>query len=139
MEANAASVVLIRGGRVLLILRARDPLKGYWTLPGGRREGAEPIAETAAREVREELGLRVGGLRPVARLAVGDAWRLQVFLALGFAGTPTPSGEVADWRWQQPDDLLALRTTPGLAEVLQQAFDRAASLEIGRAWLKPEP
>ena len=33
-----AGVVCLRGGQVLLIRRGKAPLKGEWSLPGGRME-----------------------------------------------------------------------------------------------------
>lgn len=51
--------VIVRDGRVLLIRRGRDPMKGHWTLPGGVLEVGESLAEGVVREVREETGLEV--------------------------------------------------------------------------------
>jgi 8-oxo-dGTP pyrophosphatase MutT (NUDIX family) len=53
-------------GRVLLQQRDDDlPPAGYgrWTIPGGRREGAEPPRATALREFEEETGVRLERLR----------------------------------------------------------------------------
>jgi ADP-ribose pyrophosphatase YjhB (NUDIX family) len=121
-EPNAASVALVRGGEVLLIQRAFPPLSGLWTLPGGRREPGETIEETATRELAEELGLVVDGLRPVLRLGVAGRFRLQVFATRAFAGAVTPSAEVAAWRWVRPNAIGDLPTTPDLDRVLARAF-----------------
>ena len=51
--------VVIDQGRVLLVRRGSEPLKGHWTLPGGLLELGESITEGVAREVREETGLTV--------------------------------------------------------------------------------
>ena len=53
MLANAASVALIRKTQLLLIQRARAPMEGLWTLPGGRLEPGETIEACAQREVLE--------------------------------------------------------------------------------------
>ena len=127
MEPNAASAALIDRGRVLLIQRAFEPFAGLWTLPGGRREPGETIEATAIREVREELGLAVFGLRPVLLMPVGAGFRLQVFATEAFEGEILPSAEITDHRWIAPRLLSGVKTTPGLGEVLVRAlrlFDR---------------
>lgn len=51
--------VVIQQGRVLLVRRASEPMKGRWSLPGGLLELGESLAEGVVREVREETGLEV--------------------------------------------------------------------------------
>jgi 8-oxo-dGTP diphosphatase len=51
--------VVEQEGRVLLVRRGREPLKGHWTLPGGVLEVGESLTEGVAREVMEETGLVV--------------------------------------------------------------------------------
>jgi 8-oxo-dGTP diphosphatase len=50
--------VVIHRGRVLLVLRARDPDAGAWTIPGGFCEGDEHPRAAAERELSEETGAR---------------------------------------------------------------------------------
>ncbi|WP_231511860.1 NUDIX hydrolase [Chondromyces apiculatus] len=57
------AVVLDRSGpgapRVVLVRRARPPLAGRWSLPGGSVEPGERLADAVVREVHEETGLAV--------------------------------------------------------------------------------
>lgn len=46
------------GGRVALV-QNRWPVGTFWTLPGGRLEPVESLAEAAVREIAEETGLSV--------------------------------------------------------------------------------
>lgn len=57
--APAAGVVLLEGGRVLLVQRRFEPRKGGWTLPAGFVEYDEPVEDCAVREMKEETGLDV--------------------------------------------------------------------------------
>ena len=120
-KANAASVALIAGDRVLLVRRARQPALGLWTLPGGRLEAGETAEQCAAREVGEELGLTVSSLRPVTRLRQGG-FVLQVFATDRFEGGIAPSDEIADHRWVQPEMIAGLKATAQLGEVLDSAM-----------------
>ncbi len=43
--------------QVLLVLRANDPYKGYWALPGGFISDDETLEEAVEREVEEETSL----------------------------------------------------------------------------------
>jgi 8-oxo-dGTP diphosphatase len=51
--------VVIREGRVLLVQRGHEPMKGCWSLPGGLLELGESLTDAVRREVKEETGLDV--------------------------------------------------------------------------------
>ncbi|HEY8595562.1 MAG TPA: NUDIX domain-containing protein [Devosiaceae bacterium] len=132
VTANAASLAVFLGEKVLLIRRARAPFEGFWSLPGGRIEPGETPAECAIREIGEEMGLRVADIRPVSQITAGnphEPFRLQVFATRKFAGEPHPSDEVADWGWYVPEDAGNFATTPGLGHVLDKARAIVALLD----------
>ncbi|MGA3044907.1 MAG: NUDIX hydrolase [Bryobacteraceae bacterium] len=49
--------------KILLVERGKQPLKGYWSLPGGVLEAGETLEQGIVREVREETGLEVRPLK----------------------------------------------------------------------------
>jgi len=51
--------VVIENGRVLLIRRGSEPLRGHWSIPGGTLELGESLQEGVARELLEETSLQV--------------------------------------------------------------------------------
>ncbi len=51
--------LVIRDGRVLLARRARAPLEGQWSIPGGHVEWGETLEQAVVRELREETALDV--------------------------------------------------------------------------------
>lgn len=56
---GVGAVVIDDLDRVLLVRRAREPLLGHWSLPGGLLELGETLVEGVRREVAEETALLV--------------------------------------------------------------------------------
>jgi ADP-ribose pyrophosphatase YjhB (NUDIX family) len=54
-----ALVLVQQEGKTLLIQEAKQAYRGRWSLPGGRLETRELLADAAVREVREESGIEV--------------------------------------------------------------------------------
>ena len=121
---NAASVALVRNGKVLLIKRAFPPYQHLWTFPGGRLEPGETVEQCVIREVKEELGLAVRNPQPVLvqQLGGGGTYQLAVFVSSDFSGTIMPSSEIADHKWVDPAALPAFRTTTRLDDVIRQCL-----------------
>ena len=51
--------VIVDEGKILLIRRKYEPLKGHWSLPGGMVEIGETLEAALTREMQEETGLVV--------------------------------------------------------------------------------
>ncbi len=51
--------VIVEAGKVVLIRRRYEPLKGHWSLPGGTVEVGEALEMALTREMVEETGLVV--------------------------------------------------------------------------------
>jgi ADP-ribose pyrophosphatase YjhB (NUDIX family) len=127
----AVSAAIIDNGRVLIIRRARPPVIGIHTLPGGVVESGETLIEAAIREVREETALAIepaglAGYREVITREPGGRTERH-FVVLCFAarllsGTPTPNDEIDEIRWCRPDELKGMKTTDGLADIVAAAF-----------------
>jgi 8-oxo-dGTP diphosphatase len=55
---GVGGVILIEG-KVVLIRRGKEPLRGRWVIPGGTVELGETLQEAVVREMEEETGLVV--------------------------------------------------------------------------------
>ncbi len=113
--STADAAVFDADGRILLIQRHDTRL---WAMPGGACEFEEPPAQSAVRELYEEVGVRGEVL---AFLGVWDSRRhpsrsplqlyLHVFLCRIVSGTPAPSAEALAVAYWAPDALPPL--SPG--------------------------
>ena len=56
---GVGGVVVDSLGRVLVLKRGTEPMKGRWSIPGGLVELGETLQEATAREIAEETGLTV--------------------------------------------------------------------------------
>ena len=111
-----------RAGRLLLVERGHPPHKGRWSLPGGRVEGGETIAEAAARELREETGLeaRVGEIAGIVE-RIGEGFHyliVDLWAELADDAVPVAGGDAAGARLVELDRLPGYRLSPGLAGFL---------------------
>jgi ADP-ribose pyrophosphatase YjhB (NUDIX family) len=60
-EGTSVGAVILRGQKVLMVKRNREPYKGTWMFPAGYTEFGEHPEESLKREVKEETGLKVTG------------------------------------------------------------------------------
>ncbi|MBA3457808.1 MAG: NUDIX domain-containing protein [Deltaproteobacteria bacterium] len=118
------AIVFDGEGRVLLIERGNPPNVGLWSVPGGRLEGAETLAQAVAREVREETGLlvEVGALSCVVE-RMGDDHHFVIldYLARVIGGTLAAASDARAARFVPTDELSTLPLTDGLLAVLERA------------------
>jgi 8-oxo-dGTP diphosphatase len=133
----AASVAVLRNGRVLLAARGSGPMAGLYSLPGGLVECGEALADAALRELREEVGVEaeiVAFLDHAEIIERDEDGRVKhhfvvcAHVARWVAGEPRIGPDAPDVRWVRQDEAAGLPTTPGLARILHQAFALGASI-----------
>ena len=110
-SSPAVGCAIVRDGRVLVTVRAREPEEGRMDLPGGFLEVGEHPVDGLRRELREELGVEVDHISGPTVLATHTYGADGEFvLALGFtarlaSGEPHPADDVADARWVTAGEL----------------------------------
>jgi ADP-ribose pyrophosphatase YjhB (NUDIX family) len=102
----AATSIIERDGKVLLVRRANQPGYGLWSMPGGYVDRGEVVEEAAVREVREETGLEVEiavllGLFSEA----GHPVMVAAYVAHEVGGWLEPGPEALEARFFAPDNL----------------------------------
>lgn len=123
-----AAIVFDATGRTLLVQRGKPPGAGLWSVPGGKLEAHETLAQAVAREVREETGLvvEVGTLACVVERMDPHPERGFHFVILDYyarviGGTLAPASDVSAARFVDDAELATLPLTDGLADVLTAA------------------
>jgi 8-oxo-dGTP diphosphatase len=127
--------VIVHAGRVALIRRGKEPLKGRWVVPGGTLEWGEGLEEAVVREVREETGLTV---RPRALLMVFDRierrpegvlyhYVILDYLCEWLAGELEAGSDADEAAWVSPEELPAYDLPEKALEVVTDGFRQAAA------------
>lgn len=123
--------VILEGGKVLLVRRAHEPLRGEWSLPGGVVEVGEKLTEALRREIREETGLavRVGPLVEVLdRIHRDEQGRVRFhyvlvdYLCHVESGSAGAASDAAETCWADPACLPEFSLQPETLEVIAKAF-----------------
>jgi 8-oxo-dGTP diphosphatase len=126
----AASIAVFREGRVLIARRARAPLVGLYSLPGGVVELGETLREAALRELAEEVGLDaevIGFLdhvEPIAREGArvrSSHYVIAAFVGRWRGGEARVGPEVDDFAWIEPERIGDWPTTPELPRLIAEA------------------
>ena len=108
----AAAVLVVQGGRVLLVQRANEPFRGLWTLPAGFVDADEDPAQAAARECEEETSLKVRVTRTLEVIAGREHERgadfVIVFAAEIESGILRAGDDANDAQWFEMSNLPAL-------------------------------
>jgi len=123
--------IILKRDRILMAQRGKEPLKGWWSLPGGALETGERLADGVRREVREETGLEVRplGILEVFERIMRDArgapeyhYVLIDYVCRITGGALEPGDDVCAVEWVRLRDLPKLRITEGTLAVIEKAF-----------------
>ena len=118
----AVGAIVVDHDRLLLVRRGRGPAAGGWSVPGGRVEAGETLAEAVTRELREETGLD-GVCGPL----IGWVERFpddEHYVILDFEVTivgedqPVAGDDAAEVAWVDLHQVAELPLVEGLAEFL---------------------
>jgi 8-oxo-dGTP diphosphatase len=127
--------LIVESGRVALIKRGHEPLKGEWSIPGGLLEVGETLRHAAEREALEETGMVVQAteLLGVFDRVIPDEQHRTIyhyvlidFLCEKVSGDLRASGDAAEARWFAPDEIEKLSLAEDTAGVIRTAIAKNA-------------
>lgn len=125
--------IIFRRNRILMAQRGKEPLKGWWSLPGGALELGESLTDAVCREVLEETGLVVEPVKlfEVFERIIRDAdgapeyhYILIDYVCRVTGGALFPGDDVCAVDWVRRADLPALQITEGTLAVIERAFEQ---------------
>jgi 8-oxo-dGTP diphosphatase len=117
--------------QILLVERGKEPLKGFWSLPGGLLEVGEKLEDGLRRELREETGIEVGPLSmfeiferimPDAEGRTEYHYVLIDYVCRVSGGTLQAASDVSAVAWVSRERLSQFRITEGTLAVVQRGF-----------------
>ena len=102
----AATCIVEREGKVLMIRRGNEPEYGLWGMPGGYVDRGEVVEAAAAREVKEETGLEMEIDHLVGLFSEpGQPVMVAAYAARPVGGCLKAGEEVLDLGFSPPNDL----------------------------------
>ena len=131
--------VVVDKGRVLVVRRGREPLKGRWSLPGGLLEVGEPLTAGVVREISEETSLIVEPVELIELLdriyREGDRVRYHYviadYLCRVVSGQLKAASDADEVRWVERaewNSLSALELDPITVRVIEAGWQRAQAI-----------
>ena len=123
--------IMLRRDRILMAQRGKEPLKGWWSLPGGALELGESLADGVRREVREETGLEIRplGVLEIFERIMRDAsgapeyhYVLIDYVCRITGGDLCAGDDVCAVEWVRQRDLPKLQITEGTLTVIEKGF-----------------
>ena len=123
--------LIFENGKLLIVERASDPFKGYWSLPGGILECGETLDHGVRREVLEETGLEIEPLSvfEIFERIIPDTegkaeyhYVVIDYLCRRTGGELAPASDVSAVAWVSDQNLGDYRLTDGTLTVIERAF-----------------
>lgn len=104
---SAVTLLVLKDDKLLYTIRAHEPARGKYDLPGGFVDQHETAEAAARRELQEETGLRANALSYVGSVANDYLENIytcdSIFVVTDWEGTPQAADDAAELIWASAD------------------------------------
>jgi 8-oxo-dGTP diphosphatase len=115
-----ATVICERDREILLVRKPRSK----WSLPGGKVEAGEAIAEAAVRELQEETGLNVNQLLYVFEFDAGNTLHHVFEASVPDGESAVPQNEIVECIWHSLSTFQDLDTSEATKSIIRSFLRR---------------
>lgn len=125
---GVGGIVFNNQKQVLMIQRNQPPAMGLWSVPGGKLEAGESLADACKREIKEETGLDVAVKNIVAvveRRIESFHYVVIDFLAHRVGdenAMPIAQSDVTEAKWISLENIEDYDLVDGLAEIIMRTY-----------------
>ena len=128
--------VIWKDDHFLLIQRSKAPMKGGWSIPGGRLELGESLQEGIHREIKEETGLevRLGPVIDVVDYIAKDEdghvithYGLVDYLAFWQDGEASAGSDADAVKWASLEDIKKYNLWDKTREIIEKSAEMISS------------
>ncbi len=125
--------VVLRGEKILLVKREKDPFKGEWSIPGGKQQISETVEEAVKREIFEETGILIKKLKflDVVDIILPDDegkiifhYTILDFKAQWLSGECRPGGDAKIVKWFKLAEIEKLKLREKTKEIIYNALGK---------------
>ncbi|MDD5580841.1 MAG: NUDIX hydrolase [Methylobacter sp.] len=125
---GVGGIVFNNQDQVLIIRRNQPPAMGLWSIPGGKLEAGEALADACKREIKEETGLDTeikNIIAVVERRIEGFHYVIIDYLALLVDqeySVPIAQSDVIEAKWVNLEQLSDYELVEGLEKIIIRTF-----------------
>ena len=119
--------VIVKDQSLLLVKRAQEPFRDYWSIPGGKVHWGESLHDALIREIDEETGLNIAMGELCYHFEYINQDEQQHFVVLDFyaqylSGELVAGDDASDACWVPLSEIRTKKINPMTMDALKKLF-----------------